>query len=147
MTNDCCPLCTSVNEHLIVKAPKFRIILVDDKDYPAYFRVIWSEHKKEMSDLTPTDQMILWNVLSRLEKIMIDEIQPDKINLAEFGNMVPHLHWHLIARWADDAAFPDNPWMSAKRTVSQQVLEFRRALAQKCAQVIKEKFSDLSQQN
>jgi len=36
--------------------------------------------------------------------------QPDKINLASFGNMVPHLHWHVIPRYAGDRHFPNSIW-------------------------------------
>ncbi|MFM7073153.1 MAG: HIT family protein, partial [Planctomycetota bacterium] len=26
------------------------------------------------------------------------------------GNVVPHVHWHIIPRWADDTHFPDPIW-------------------------------------
>jgi len=42
-------------------------------------------------------------------------IHPDKINLAALGNQVPHLHWHVIPRFADDAHFPDPIWVARKR--------------------------------
>jgi diadenosine tetraphosphate (Ap4A) HIT family hydrolase len=37
-------------------------------------------------------------------------LQPDKINLASLGNVVPHLHWHVIPRFADDPHFPNPVW-------------------------------------
>jgi diadenosine tetraphosphate (Ap4A) HIT family hydrolase len=40
---------------------------------------------------------------------------PDKVNLASFGNQVPHLHWHVIARFTDDAHFPDPVWAAPRR--------------------------------
>jgi diadenosine tetraphosphate (Ap4A) HIT family hydrolase len=43
--------------------------------------------------------------------------QPDKINLACLGNVVPHLHWHVIPRWRDDSHFPAPIWAAAKRVV------------------------------
>jgi diadenosine tetraphosphate (Ap4A) HIT family hydrolase len=42
-------------------------------------------------------------------------MQPDKINLASLGNVVPHLHWHVIPRFADDAHFPSPIWASPQR--------------------------------
>jgi len=42
-------------------------------------------------------------------------MQPTKINLASLGNVVPHLHWHVIPRWADDTHFPDPIWAPARR--------------------------------
>jgi len=35
---------------------------------------------------------------------------PDKINVAALGNMVPQLHIHVIARFTDDAAWPNPIW-------------------------------------
>jgi diadenosine tetraphosphate (Ap4A) HIT family hydrolase len=37
------------------------------------------------------------------------------VNLAALGNQVPHLHWHIIPRFADDAHFPDPVWAVARR--------------------------------
>jgi len=47
--------------------------------------------------------------------VLRDTLQPDKINLASLGNQVPHLHWHVIPRFADDAHFPDPIWAAARR--------------------------------
>jgi diadenosine tetraphosphate (Ap4A) HIT family hydrolase len=46
-------------------------------------------------------------------------MNPDKINLASLGNVVPHLHWHVIPRFADDAHFPSPVWAQAQRPSSQ----------------------------
>jgi diadenosine tetraphosphate (Ap4A) HIT family hydrolase len=35
---------------------------------------------------------------------------PAKINLASLGNLVPHLHWHVIPRFRDDPNFPAPVW-------------------------------------
>ena len=37
-------------------------------------------------------------------------LNPTKINLASLGNMTPHLHWHVIPRFADDVNFPNPVW-------------------------------------
>ena len=47
------------------------------------------------------------NVVYAVEGLLRDSLQPDKINLASFGNVVPHLHWHVIPRFADDPHFPN----------------------------------------
>lgn len=43
-------------------------------------------------------------------------MNPDKINLASFGNVIPHLHWHIIARYVDDRHFPESIWGKAQRS-------------------------------
>lgn len=49
------------------------------------------------------------------EMILRDLMSPTKINLASLGNVVPHVHWHIIPRWDSDSHFPDPIWASAKR--------------------------------
>ncbi len=92
-----------------------RVILVTDADFPGYCRVILNAHVKEMSDLPPADRQRLMDVVFAVEAAVREVVLPDKINLASLGNMVPHVHWHVIPRWADDPKFPDSIWSPARR--------------------------------
>ena len=56
-----CPLCAPEGEHVIVENDKFRIIRVDDPEFPGYFRLIWQDHLKEVSDLDPGDRLVMWD--------------------------------------------------------------------------------------
>lgn len=87
-----------------------RVVLVDEPDYPGFCRVIWNTHIREMSDLPAADREHCMYVVSAVERILRDALQPDKINLASLGNMVAHLHWHIIPRFADDPHFPQPIW-------------------------------------
>ena len=49
------------------------------------------------------------------ERELREALGPRKINLAALGNLVPHLHWHLIARWDWDAHWPQPVWAPAQR--------------------------------
>lgn len=49
-----------------------------------------------------------------LERFVLQEMKADKVNLATLGNVVAHLHWHVIPRFTDDAHFPAPVWASAK---------------------------------
>ena len=53
-----------------------------------------------------------------VEQAVRQLFSPDKINLASFGNMVPHVHWHIIPRWRDDRHFPEPIWGRVQRTDS-----------------------------
>ena len=92
---------------------EFRIVLVegaDAADYPGFCRVIWNEHVKEMTDLLPSQQIRLFSAVLAVETLLRDIFKPHKINLASLGNMTPHLHWHIIPRYTDDAMFPSPIW-------------------------------------
>jgi diadenosine tetraphosphate (Ap4A) HIT family hydrolase len=68
-----------------------------------------------MTDLPETDRQRLMNVVFATEAAVREVLNPDKVNLASLGNMVPHLHWHVIPRFADDRHFPDAIWADARR--------------------------------
>jgi diadenosine tetraphosphate (Ap4A) HIT family hydrolase len=54
-------------------------------------------------------------IVFAVEQVLRELLQPEKINLASLGNQVPHLHWHVIPRFSDDAHFPDPIWAPRKR--------------------------------
>ncbi|MDP2880077.1 MAG: HIT family protein [Azonexus sp.] len=92
-----------------------RVVRVDDPHYPGFCRIIWNEHVREMSDLEAGQQAMLMRVVFAVESVVRQLFNPDKINLASFGNMVPHVHWHVIPRWQDDRHFPEPVWGSVRR--------------------------------
>ena len=129
-----CPLCHPENEKVLWQDDRCRVILVEDPDYPGFCRVIWGAHVKEMTDLTEPDRAHLLAVVFATEETLREVLHPDKINLASLGNQVPHLHWHVIPRFADDAHFPDPIWVVRKhgtRTHTKTGAELARELAQR----------------
>ena len=115
MTPNACPLCTPGPETILWQDPVLRVILVNDPDYPGFCRVILNRHEREMTDLSGDERAALLRAVWAVEAALRDLLQPDKINLASLGNQVPHLHWHVIPRFADDRHFPDPVWAAARR--------------------------------
>ena len=113
-----CVLCEGTGEALLWQDAFCRVILVDDPGYPGFCRVIWHEHIKEMSDLSTVQQNRLMRVVFAAEAAIRDTLKPDKINLASLGNVVPHLHWHIIPRFKHDTHFPNPIWGAAQREYS-----------------------------
>jgi diadenosine tetraphosphate (Ap4A) HIT family hydrolase len=81
------------------------VVLADEPDYPGFLRVVLNAHVREMTDLPAADQQALMQVVFGAEAALRDVLAPDKINLASLGNVVPHLHWHVIPRFGDDPHF------------------------------------------
>lgn len=121
-----CELCERTGGELLHQAAQFRVVLIDDDNYPGYCRVIWQDHVKEVTDLPELDRMLLMDVLWQVEQVVREVMQPEKINLASFGNMVPHLHWHVIPRYTDDVHFPQPVWGQAQRSPQSASLLGRR---------------------
>ena len=134
-----CELCAAKNEDVLVNTPKFRVILVDDANYPGFCRVIWNAHVKEMTDLAIADRSALMQAVCKVEQAIRDVMQPHKINLASLGNMVPHLHWHVIPRYHDDAHFPNPVWAATDKVSSE--VEAKRALLSELREVLRREFA------
>lgn len=92
-----------------------RIVRAASQDYAGFCRVILNRHVREMSDLAPAERARLMDAVFACELALRELFDPDKINLASLGNLVPHLHWHVIARHADDPHFPDPIWAVPRR--------------------------------
>ena len=120
-----CELCVSPGGEVLHQGAQFRVVLVQDDLYPGFCRVIWHQHVKEVTDLSELDRMLMMDVLWQVEHVVREVMQPEKINLASFGNMVPHLHWHIIPRYTDDAHFPAPVWAEAKRVPDAASLKVR----------------------
>lgn len=130
--HDDCPLCHPVGELVLWRGERLRVVAVDDADHPGYTRVVWNDHAAEMTDLSPQERQALMDAVWRVEQAQRQCLRPDKINLAQFGNMVPHLHWHIIPRWRDDSHFPQAIWAPApERAPGQhQAWQARRPLVE-----------------
>ncbi|MBE5529542.1 HIT family hydrolase [Laribacter hongkongensis] len=115
MTNSC-ELCAPSSFPVLFADTRLSVVLVTDTpDYPAFCRVIWRGHVREMTDLSAPDRAYLMDWVFRTEAALRTVLAPDKINLASLGNVVPHLHWHVIPRFADDAHFPAPVWVARAR--------------------------------
>ncbi len=123
-----CELCTGDGGEVLFRNDQLRVVLIDDADYPGFCRVIWHAHVAEMTDLPPPDRSLLMRTVCQVEAALREVMQPQKINLASLGNMVPHLHWHVIPRYADDAHFPAPVWARSMRTAEDAALAQRRDL-------------------
>jgi len=110
-----CPLCETVGGVLLIERKHYRIIRAEDPDYPGFCRIIWRDHVAEMSDLSATHQHELMSAVFAVERTVRALYAPDKINLASLGNMVPHVHWHVIARKRGDRHFPQPVWAPPQR--------------------------------
>ena len=115
-----CELCLQPGGTLLWQSETCRVIRVSDPYYPGFCRVIWKDHVREMTDLPESARNHLMQVVFAVEAVVRQLFSPDKINLASFGNVVPHMHWHIIPRWRDDRHFPEPVWGCVHREGNAQ---------------------------
>ena len=128
-TCDLCKLLAAPAEGVVIWSDhQLSVIAVEDAEYPGFTRVVWNAHVKEMTDLDAAERAGVMDVVFAVEAAQRAVMAPEKINLASFGNMTPHVHWHVIPRYLDDAHFPNSSFATAARAGAPEVLAARRAL-------------------
>lgn len=115
MTAPACEFCASPGGAILWQNALCRVVRVDEPDYPGFCRVILARHAREMSDLDEAERSGLMAVVFAVEAAVRETMQPDKMNLASLGNMVPHVHWHVVPRFRDDRHFPGPIWAAPQR--------------------------------
>lgn len=90
--------------------PLCRVLRMNDRAYPWLILVPRRTAKREIIDLASADQAMLLEEIGRASRAMTKALKPEKLNVAALGNMVPQLHVHVIARFADDPAWPRPIW-------------------------------------
>ena len=122
-----CPLCEGDGGFVVARTPQFRVVRVGDGDeaqrLPAVYRLIWSAHVAEFSDLSVTDRHACMDAVTEIERTLRSLLAPTKVNIASLGNVVPHLHWHVVARFDWDSHFPAPIWAMPQRELGGPAVE------------------------
>ena len=115
MAEVACPLCAEDGGALIWRGAHLRVIRAQEAGFPAFYRVVWNAHVAEFSDLSAAERAHCMEAVALVEQALRQHLSPTKVNIAALGNMVPHLHWHVIARFDWDSHFPSPVWAAAQR--------------------------------
>ena len=113
-----CPLCDGAGGELVFAGAAFRLVRTDEGGFPAFYRVVWNRHVRELSDLSPAQRHLCLEAVVAVEQLLRTHLRPVKVNLASLGNVVPHLHWHVVPRFEDDPHFPQPIWSTPRRPVT-----------------------------
>jgi len=97
-----------------------------------------------MTDLSYGEREHVMSLVFAVEEAVRHVMHPDKVNIAALGNMVPHIHWHVIPRYKDDAYFPASAWSQKTQQTPTMNLEARKQLVQELPAAIKSAIAALS---
>ena len=89
-------------------------IEIEESEIP-WFKIFTQTPYKEMSEVPSEIKFEIYDLLDIIEKEMIAYYNPKKINIASFGNYMPHVHWHIMARFEEDSYFPEPMWGTKQR--------------------------------
>ena len=89
-------------------------IEIHDSEVP-WLKIFVRRSVREFSECTAEEKTAIWDALDVIEREMLDYYRPEKINIASFGNMLPQVHWHIMARFKEDSYFPEPMWGPRQR--------------------------------
>jgi len=129
-----CVFCDSDGGLEVYRDECCRVVIADDP-IPGFCRVVWNAHVREMTDLPAADRRHVMDVVFAVEAALREFLRPDKMNVASLGNLVPHVHWHVVPRFATDAHFPSPVWSAPQRKAEVRALppNFAQRLAARLA--------------
>ena len=111
-----CPMCSrweDDNDLRIIELEHSFVVLNRDQFFPGYTLLFTKEHATELFHLDRAVRAALMEEVSTVAQALHDQFRPDKINYELLGNMVPHIHWHLVPRSAQDPLWPRPIWAEA----------------------------------
>ena len=100
-------------------------IEIENSEIP-WLKIFTNESIKEFSQCNDETKKEIWKYLDIIEKEMINYFNPDKINIASFGNYVPHVHFHIMARFKNDSFFPEPMWGKKQRDANIDLPSFEK---------------------
>ena len=96
----------------VARLPLCRVLLMKDRRFPWLILVPERESVREIHELSAADRAELIEEIARVSEVLKRLFQPDKLNVGALGNVVPHLHVHVVARFTTDPAWPGPVWGS-----------------------------------
>lgn len=137
-----CPVCgpgfaAQAGPATIAELPAGRVVLQDDGDFPGYCVLYARRHVCELPQLDPAEQPAFLAAIVRIAAAVQRICEPLKLNYAILGNEVPHLHCHVIPRYAADGWWGKPIWLrpaAARRPLPPErfahlLAQLRQALA------------------
>ena len=113
MTSTPCPMCDrwqSDADLRIAELEHSYLLLNRDQFFPGYCLLFTKQHQTELFLLDTAVRQGLMEEVSRVAQALSSCFQPDKLNYELLGNMVPHIHWHLVPRFRSDLLWPRPIW-------------------------------------
>ena len=104
------------------------VILNRDQYFTGYTLLFTKQHTTELFHLSQDIRSALMEEVSRVASVLYDVFRPTKINYELLGNMVPHIHWHLVPRFTNDPLWPRPIWAEGHDELMLSTDEYDRRI-------------------
>ena len=126
MSNATCPYCTG-GEALAAFAikvtdlsPWSSLYLFKEQSHPGRVVVAYRGHVSELVDLSPEERQGFMDDVTRVARLLHTLFKPDKINYGAYGDLNPHLHFHLVPKYRDDYEWGGIFQLNPQRTLLRE---------------------------
>ena len=105
------------------------VLLNRDQFFPGYCFVVANEHVTELFHLDPAARAAVMEEVNAVAAAVAEVFKPDKVNYELLGNMVPHMHWHVVPRFRSDPLWPRPIWAEPREEVFLTAAEYAERIA------------------
>ena len=126
-----CPMCSRWDgdaDLRIIELPNSYVILNRDQYFPGYTLLFTKTHATELFHLDRSVRTALMEEVSTVALALYTTFTPDKINYELLGNMVPHIHWHLVPRFSSEMLWPRPIWAEQHEELTLSHDEYRQRI-------------------
>lgn len=89
-------------EDFIADCGPVRAYLHEDQFFPGWTLLVLKRHATELFELERDERAALMEAVTAVARALATEYEAVKMNYELLGNVLPHIHWHLVPRRADD---------------------------------------------
>jgi diadenosine tetraphosphate (Ap4A) HIT family hydrolase len=114
-----CPFCQKLtrldstpDDDLVWRFPHSVAFLGSWQFYQGYCILVARQHATELNQQPVEVRQAYFEELCFLARAIEETFQPLKLNYELLGNQVPHLHWHVFPRYADDPQRLKPVWLA-----------------------------------
>lgn len=126
-----CPMCSRWDDDAdlrIIELPHSYAILNRDQYFPGYTLLFTKTHVTELFHLDRSVRTALMEEVSLVAQALYTTFTPDKINYELLGNMVPHIHWHIVPRFSSERLWPRPIWAEQHEELNLTPDEYRQRI-------------------
>jgi len=122
-----CPMCRKWVEDADLQIAELEycyVLLNRDQFFPGYSFVFTKEHVTELFHLDRATRQAVVEEVNQVAEVLNRAFEPTKMNYELLGNMVPHMHWHLVPRFDSDPLWPKPIWAEPHEEVHLSAAEY-----------------------
>ncbi len=112
---------TNGNPYLVHEFEHSVFVIGEHQYHRGYAQVILKQHACDLHELPHRLQAAFFEETMLATQALVKTFAPAKMNHSCYGNLDPHLHWHLFPRYADDPDRQKQPWLHASRFPGQRI--------------------------